>query len=223
MSYYGPSSPPPEQPGHNQAGSYGWQPQGGQPQSSPYNQYGGEQRYVAGSQPGTLALRPLILGVYFSSMFATVSKSPGLFCGLALIFGSFAAIVSATGAFFVLRIFDSTMADPYSQLDRLFSGATFGVLAAGVLSQLVLVLGQLFNWGMYSAMVARSSVGLKTSLGQGFRLLRGQWGRLIGLVALLIAAVLAFTLLTGLLIVLAGTVVFIGGEPESGEIGRSHV
>lgn len=216
MSYYGPSSPPPEQPGHHQAGSYGWQPQGGQPQSSPYNQYGGQQPYVAVSQPGTLPLRPLILGDYFSSMFATIRKSPGLFFGAALIFGSFAAIVSATGAFFVLRIFDSTMADPYSQLDRLFSGATFGVLAAGVLSQLVLMLGQLFNWGMYSAMVARSSVGLKTSLGQGFRLLRGQWGRLIGLVALLIAAVLAFTLLTGLLIVLAGTVAFIGGEPESG-------
>lgn len=216
MSYYGPSSPSPEQPGPHQAGSYGWQPQGGQPQSSQYSQYGGQQPYVVVSQPGTLPLRPLMLGDYFSSMFATIRKSPGLFFGAALIFGSFSAIVSATGAFFMLRIFDSSMTDPYSQLDQLFSGATFGVLAAGMLSQLVLVLGQLFNWGMYSAMVSRGSVGMKTSLGQGFRLLRGQWGRLIGLVALLIAAVVVFTVLTVLLIALTATVAFAGGEPASG-------
>lgn len=216
MSHYGPSSPYPGQPGPQQGGSYGWNPQGGYQGSSQYPQAGGYPPYVPVTQSGTLPLRPLTLGDYFSSMFATLRKSPGLFFGAALIFGSIAAIVAATGEFFLTRAFGASLTDPYAQFDQLFSGAMMGFVGSMMLSQLILIVGQTFNWGMYSVMVARGSVGMKTSLGQGFRLLRGQWGRLIGLLALMIVAILVLYLVMILLALLVFGILFAGGEPESG-------
>lgn len=214
MSQYGPPNPPPEQQGPQQPGSYRWSSQS--PQSGPYPNYGGQASYVAASQPGTLPLRPLTLGDYFASMFATIRKSPGLFFGAALIFGSLAAILAATGEFFLLRSFGTAVFGPYAEFDRLFTGLGFGFFGAMLLSQLVMLLGQTLNWGMYSAMVARGAIGMKTSLGQGFRLLSGQWGRLIGLIALLIAAVVVVWLVVALLAFLVIAVAFAGREPQSG-------
>ena len=214
MSQYGPPNPPPEQQGSHQPGSYSWSSHGGQP--NPYPNYTGQTPYVAASQPGTLPLRPLSLGDYFASMFATIRKSPGLFFGAALIFGSLAAILAATGEFFLVRSFGTAMFGPYAEFDRLFTGLGFGFFGAMLLSQLVMLLGQTLNWGMYSAMVARGAIGMKTSLGQGFRLLRGQWGRLIGLIALLIAAVVVVWLVVALLAFLIIALAFAGGEPQSG-------
>lgn len=214
MSHSGPTNPHPEHRGPHQPGSYGWSSQGGQPTPPP--NYGGQAPYVAASQPGTLPLRAMTLGDYFSSLFATIRKSPGLFFGAALIFGSLAGILSATGEFFLLRSFGNAMWDPYTQVDQLFTGVGFGFFGAMMLSQLVMLLGQTFNWGMYSAMVARGAVGMKTSLGQGFRLLRGQWGKLIGLIALLIAAVFVVWLVVAVLAFVVISVSFSGGEPQSG-------
>ncbi|GAA4474308.1 hypothetical protein GCM10023190_07980 [Enteractinococcus fodinae] len=214
MSQYGPPNPPPEHQGPQQPGSYSWSSQDAQP--SPYPNYGGQAPYVAASQPGTLPLRPLTLGDYFASMFTTIRKSPGLFFGAALIFGSIAAILAATGEFFLLRSFGTAMFDPSAAFDQIFSGLGLGFFGAMMLSQLVMLLGQTLNWGMYSAMVARGAIGMKTSLGQGFRLLRGQWGRLIGLIALLIAAVVVVWLVVALLVFLVIAVAFAGGEPQSG-------
>src|SRR5699024_10872433 len=140
-------------------------------------QYGGQSPYMAATQPGTIPLRPMTLGDYFSSMFANIRNSPGLFFGAALIFGSVAAILSATGEFFLLRSLGTSVLDPYADFDEVFGGLGLGFFGATMLSQLVMLLGQTFNWGMYSTMVARGAIGMKTSLSQGFRLLRGQWGR----------------------------------------------
>ena len=89
MSHHGPTPPPPEQPGSDQPGSYGWNPQTGAPytgapQPSQYPRSGGPTPYIPVAQPGTIPLRPLTLGDYFSGMFATIRKSPGLFFGAAL-------------------------------------------------------------------------------------------------------------------------------------------
>lgn len=215
MSYHGPSSPHPEPQGPHQPGSYGWSSQSGQP--TPYPQYGGQSPYMAASQPGSLPLRPMTLGDYFSSMFATIRKSPGLFFGAALIFGSIAALLAAIGEFLILRSFGNAMLDPYADIDSMMvSGAGFGFIGAMILAQLVLLLGQTFNWGIYSTMIARGAIGMKTSLGQGFRLLRGQWGRLIGLIALLILAVILVWAAVVALLFLVYLVTFAGGEPESG-------
>lgn len=221
MSHYGPTPPLPEEPGAHQPGSYGWNPQGGSPtggaphtSSSP--PYGNPMGYAPVAQPGTMPLRPLTLGDYFSGMFATIRKSPGLFFGAALIFGSAAAIVAATGEFFLLRSFGATVADPYAALDQFFSGAAIGFFGSIMLSQLVLLIGQTFNWGMYAIMVGRGAVDMKTALAQGFRLLRGQWGKLVGLLALLVVAIVLMYLVIILLLVLVGAVMFAGGEPESG-------
>ena len=214
MSQYGPSSPHPEQRGPHQPGAYGWSSQGGQP--AQYPQYGGQTPYMAATQPGTLPLRSMTLGDYFSSMFGTIRKSPGLFFGAALIFGSLAAILAATGEFFIMRSFGTALFDPYSEFDQIFSGAGIGFFGAMILSQLVMLLGQTFNWGMYSAMAARGAVGMKTSLSQGFRLLSGQWGRLLGLLALLVLAMIVLWTVVILLAFLVFAVTFAGGEPESG-------
>lgn len=214
MSYPGPSSPQPEPPGPHQPGSYGWSAQGPQPRVSP--RYDGQPPYMAATQPGTLPLRPMTLGDYFSSMFSTMRKSPGLFFGAALIFGSVAAILAATGDFLLTRSFGSAMFAPTAQFNDMLPGFGLGFVGAAVLSQLVMLLGQVLSWGMYSAMIARGAIGLKTSLGQGFRLLRGQWGRLIGLIALLIAAVVVVWLVAALLAFLVVAVAFAGGQPESG-------
>lgn len=214
MSHYGPSSPHPEQRGPHQPGSYGWSSQGSQP--TQYPQYGGQTPYMAATQPGTLPLRPMTLGDYFSALFATIRNAPGLFFGAALIFGALAAMLAATGEFFIMRSFGTALFDPYSDFDQIFSGAGIGFFGATMLSQLVLLLGQTFNWGIYSTMVARGAVGMKTSLGQGFRLLSGQWGKLIGLLALLVLAMIVLWTVALLLVFLVFTVTFAGGEPESG-------
>lgn len=213
MSHYGPSSPQPGQPGPPYGSSYGWNPEGGYAGHSPYQQPG-NMPYMPVAQPGTLPLRPLTLGDYFSSMFTTLRKSPGLFFGAALIFGSLAAILGATGEFFFTRSLNASMMDPYAQLDEIFTDAGGGFIITMFLSQIVLILGQTFTWGMYSIMVARGAVGLKTSLSQGFRLLRGQWGRLIGLLLLMAAGFIALWLIFILLVFLFVAVMFAGGEPE---------
>lgn len=221
MSHHGPTPPHPEESGSHQPGSYGWNPQGGTPyggapQPSQYPPYGGPTPYLPVAQPGTLPLRPLTLGDYFSGMFATIRKSPGLFFGAALIFGSIAALVAATGEFFLLRAFGTTVADPFATFDQFFSGGGIGFFGALMLSQLVLFVGQTFNWGMYSIMMGRGAVNMKTTLGQGFRLLRGQWGKLVGLLALMALAILVFYLVMALLVFLVAVIAFAGGEPESG-------
>src|SRR5699024_1444020 len=54
----------------------------------------------------------------------------------------------------------------------------------------------------------------KTTLSQGFRLLRGQWGRLIGLLFLIAAGFIALGLIFALLVFLFAAVMFSGGEPQ---------
>lgn len=214
MSYSGPPYPNPQQPGPYQPGSYGWSAQG--PQSSPAPRYDGQPPYIAATQPGTLPLRPMKLGDYFSSMFATIRKSPGLFFGAALIFGSITAMLAATGEFLLTRSLGSAVLDPTAQFDQVFSGLGLGFFGASLLSQVVMLLGQTFSWGLYSAMVARGAIGLNTSLSQGFRLMRGQWGRLVGLLGLLIAAVIVVWLVAALLGFAIVAIAFAGGQPETG-------
>lgn len=215
MSQYGPPSPPPDQPGPS--GSYGWS----NPPGPTGPHYGAPQPpmpnpYLPAAQPGTLPLRALTLSDYFSAMFATIRHTPGLFFGAALLFGALAAVISASGEFFFMRAFGSTALDPYAPMEQLFSGSLISFLGAAVLSQVVMFVGQTFNWGIYSIMIARSAIGTKTTVGQGFVLLRGQWGKLIGLIVLLVVALAVVYTITGVLIFLMIAAVFAGGEPESG-------
>lgn len=207
MSYPGPSDAPHDPPKANQSGSYGWQPEPQMPNSS--------SPYMPASQPGTMPLCPLSLGDYFSVLFATIRNSPTLFFGAALIFGSIAAIASAFGEFLLIRSFGAHYFDPYASLDFVASSA-IGLMIAASVSQLALIVGQTFNWGMYSIMVGRGAIGMRTSLSQGFRLLHGQWGRLLGILGLAIAVTL---LLYGIVIALFFLAVMLGvtgAESNSG-------
>lgn len=218
MSHYGPPSPHPGQPGPYQSSSYGWNPQGGSPgEQAPYPQPGGSP-YMPVSQPGTLPLQPLTLGNYFNSLFSTLRKSPGLFFGAALIFGSIAAIFAATGDFLLTQSLNIGQAGTYAQLDQqldqIAPGTSIGVMVASLFSSVVMVVGQTFTWGMYSTMVARGAIGMKTTLGQGFRLLRGQWGRLIGLALLMIVGAILLSALFLVLLLLFIAVLFSGATQD---------
>ncbi|MDN5837793.1 MAG: glycerophosphoryl diester phosphodiesterase membrane domain-containing protein [Yaniella sp.] len=213
MSYYGPSSPDPRQPNPYQSGSYGWNPQGGAPQP-PQNYHPG---FMPVAQPGTLPLRPLSLGDYFNSLFTTLRKSPGLFFGAALLFGGLAAILTATGEFLLSRSMGNlgTM-DPYAELGQAMDGFAIWILVSMLLAQIATAFGYVFTWGIYSTMVGRGAVGMKTSLGQGFRLLRGQWGRLIGLTLLIFAGIVIATVITALFVGLFVYLFFSDIEPTNG-------
>ena len=207
MSYSGPSDPYHDRPDVNQPASYGWQP-------APQLPYGAGP-YAPAPQPGTMPLRPLLLGDYFSVLFATIRNSPGLFFGAALIFGSIAAIASAFGEFLLIRAFGVSFLDSYASLDFVASSAV-GLMIAASASQLALVVGQTFNWGIYSVMVGRGAIGMRTSLTQGFRLLRGQWGRLVGLLGLAIVVTLLLYAIVAALVFLAVMLGVTGFEADSG-------
>lgn len=216
MSHYGPSSPNPGQPDPYQSGSYGWNPQGGAPQQ-PQNPQPGFAPYMPVAQPGTLPLRPLSLGDYFNSLFTTLRKSPGLFFGAALIFGGLAAILTATGEFLLSRSLGTLGGmDPYAELGQAMDGFAIWILVSMLLAQIATAFGYVFTWGIYSTMVGRGAVGMKTSLGQGFRLLRGQWGRLIGLTLLIFAGIVIATVITALFVGLFGYLFFSDIEPTNG-------
>ncbi|NWN88376.1 MAG: glycerophosphoryl diester phosphodiesterase membrane domain-containing protein [Micrococcaceae bacterium] len=165
------------------------------------------------AQPGSLPLRALTLGDYFTALFAAIRFSPGVFFGAALIFGAIAAMLSATGEFLMLRAFGTSLMDPTVPIDNFVSGSGVGFLATTLLSVVTLVLGHVFNWAIYSVMIARSAIGMKTSLSQGFRFLRGQWGRLIGVLALMLAALFVLYIVMILVGVLTFTLIFAGVEP----------
>ncbi len=213
MSHYGPPSPIPGQPNPYQSGSYGWNPQGGAPQP-PQNYHPG---FVPVAQPGTFPLRPLGLGDYFNSLFSTLRKSPGLFFGAALIFGGLAAILTATGDFLLGRSLGNLGGlDTAAQLGQTMGSFAIWILVSMLLGQIAMVFGYVFTWGIYSTMVGRAAIGMKTLLGQGFQLLRGHWGRLIGLTLIIFAGFVIATLITALFVGVFIYVFFSDFEPANG-------
>ncbi|HIY86566.1 MAG TPA: glycerophosphoryl diester phosphodiesterase membrane domain-containing protein [Candidatus Yaniella excrementavium] len=213
MSHYGPSSPNPGQPNPYQSGSYGWNPQGGVPQP-PHNYQPG---YIPVAQPGTLPLRPLGLGDYFNSLFSTLRKSPGLYFGAALIFGGLAAILTATGEFLLSRSLGSLgWMDPAAQISQTMGVSAIWIIVSMLLAQIATVFGYVFTWGIYSTMVGRAAIGIKTFLGQGFRLLRGHWGRLIGLTLMIFAGFVIAILMTVLFVGFFVYLFFNDFEPANG-------
>src|SRR5699024_113471 len=82
------------------------------------------------------------------------------------------------------------------ELDSLISQTLVWSLLTSFLSLALLFLGQTCGGGMFSTMVARGAVGMKTLLGQGFRLLRGQWGRIILLFSLLAVGIVVLVTLS---------------------------
>src|SRR5699024_6428430 len=163
MSYYGPGNPYPGQPDPYQYGSYGWNPQRNKPRQASYPP-SANSPYMPVPLPGTLPLRPLGLGDYFTSMFAMLRQSSGLFFGAALIFGSISALLSATRDFFFPRSLTGDWINLYGELDSLISQTLVWSLLTSFLSLALLLLGQTITWVMFSTMVDRGAVGQKTLL-----------------------------------------------------------
>ena len=106
--------------------------------------------------------------------------------------------------------------DPYAELGQAMDGFAIWILVSMLLAQIATAFGYVFTWGIYSTMVGRGAVGMKTSLSQGFRLLRGQWGRLIGLTLLIFAGIVIATVITALFVGLFVYLFFSDIEPTNG-------
>lgn len=206
MSFYDPSRPSSDDSAPQQSAPYVWST-GSQP-ASPPPPPPGVIGYPQVAQPGAIPLRPLVLSDYFSGLFATIRNSPGTFFGAALLVGAIAAALSALGLFFLgqtgVVLFDGMESVLQNEGAPEFTGSLVSSFASTVglfvLAQLVLLMGQILNWSLFSPMVARAAIGLKTPMGQAFRLIRAQWGRIIGLgLLLLVLAVLVYVVTLGML------------------------
>lgn len=203
----GPSPYGPPTQGPSPYGAYGQPP-------VQQNPYGSRQPYAAPSRrPGIIPLTPLALGDLLSGSFAVIRRNAAAVVGTALIVSLIEILVSvlATTMMFdtlagILRLEesggdpflrDSTVAQTFGALSGSVALLTVGALLAG--------LAGIVAQGVLAVVVLRSAAGLKTSLGQAWRLTGRQVWSLIGLGLLYLVA--AFILVLAFLAVMVGLVI----------------
>lgn len=211
-----------------------WEPGGqspyGQPPAgpSPYgaygqplqqNPYGQRPGFAAPSRrPGIIPLTPLALGDLLSGSFAAIRRNAAAVVGTALIVSLIEILVSVLGTTVmfdaltgILRMEEAGM-DPFlegSTAAQVF-GSLFGSLALLTVGALLAGLAGLVAHGVLAVVVLRSAAGLKTTLGQAWRLTGRQVWSLLGLGALYLAA--TFILILLFLAVVVGLVIAAANE-----------
>lgn len=200
---YGPAVPAPLQPTppmHPGSTGYGVGPQGGPGQHSPY---------ATAQRPGIIPLRPLNLGDVLEASFAALRLSPAAVLGTMLLVALAEAILVGLPVAYLVNLLGQS--DLFTS-----TGGTFGT--ASTAESWELVNGVLMFWGMLlaaailatflgtisqgvlSVVLARGAVGLKTGLGQAWRLTAPTIWSLVGLSALyLLAGLIYMVALGGLL------------------------
>jgi hypothetical protein len=162
-------------------------------------------------RPGTIPLIPLALGDLLGGAFSTIRRNAAAVFGTALIVALVEIILSAFAAMsfldatFELVMLEEAGQDPFGNdpLASPFFGQFFGSLGVLMLAALVTLFTGIIAQGVLSIVVARAAAGLKTSLGQAWRLTGRQAWSLAGLGALyLLAGVLTMAVFAVLFIVL---------------------
>ncbi|MGM7668847.1 hypothetical protein [Microbacterium sp. A93] len=178
------------------------------------NPYSSQPAYAAPSRrPGVIPLTPLALGDLLGGSFAVIRRNAAAVVGTALIVSLIEILVSvlATTLMFdtvagLLRMEDSGV-DPFledSTAIQVF-GELSGFVALTVAGALLAGLAGVVAQGVLAVVVLRSAAGLKTSLGQAWRLTGRQVWSLIGLG--LIYMVAGFVLVLLFLAVIVGLVI----------------
>lgn len=191
--------------------SWGPYPQGGQYPGSPYPAPGyggpyGQPRYVAPPKPGIVPLRPLMFGEILDGSFQVLRRNPKAMLGAALLAQALSAILVA-----VITAVTATSGSIEAWLESAspaeIAATGLGFFAAVMLASLLTVFISAVLQGAMVVPVARSILNRPTGFRRMWALAKSRTGALIGLAALLIAAMLlAIGLFAAVLVaVVAGT------------------
>jgi hypothetical protein len=182
-------------------------------QQSPYG-YGQQPGYMTPSRrPGIIPLTPLALGDLLSGSFAAIRRNAAAVVGTALIVALIEAAVALAATNFFYDLFDAILSaeaaglDPFDgdPLTNPVFGQAFGGLGLVLAGGLVTSLAQLIVFGVLAVVILRASAGLKTSLGQAWRLTGRQVWTLMALgLVYLAAGLLSGVAFIGVLIALIG-------------------
>lgn len=192
---YGPYGPPVNR------SPYGQSPYG----QSPYGYPQQEGYGIPSRRPGTIPLIPLALGDILGGSFATIRRNAAAVLGTALIVALVEIVITAlaTTWFFEATVELVMMAeaglDPFAgdPAANPFIGRFFGSMAILVLAAVVTVFTGIIAHGVLSIVVVRAAAGLRTSLGQAWRLTGRQLWSLAGLGGLYLLAGLVSVLVFG--------------------------
>ncbi|MCY1159244.1 MAG: hypothetical protein MOP51_2269 [Citricoccus sp.] len=216
---YGPDQPsgwgaPTSGPGYGPSGQP--QPPAHDPYGRPLNQspYGYPQQPGYGTpsrRPGTIPLIPLALGDILGGAFSTIRRNAAAVFGTALIVALLEIILSALAATsfldaaFELVMLEESGQDPFAgdPLGNPVFGQFFGSLGVLLLAALVTLFTGIIAQGVLAVVVLRAAAGLKTSLGQAWRLTGRQVWSLAGLGGLyLLAGAVTMIVFLGLFVAL---------------------
>lgn len=162
-------------------------------------------------RPGTIPLIPLALGDILGGAFSTIRRSAAAVLGTALIV---ALVETALSAAAILWFFDATVGlieleeagqDPFAgdPLASPFVSDFLGSMSVLVLAALVTMVTAIIAHGVLSVVVLRAAAGMKTSLGQAWRLTGRQVWPLAGLGGLfLLAGAATMALFTAVVVAL---------------------
>lgn len=213
---YGAPSPQHGQPG--QSGPDGGQHPYGGYQVPPY-QGGQHPGYVQASRPGTIPLRPLTLSDLLEGIFATLRRNPGAVLGISAIAAVAQAAVYMVVIYALFNALGDTMMTPgAAELtdQEIFDLAATMLTWGGTSAVGMLVLSIFFTLlaqAVLGIVAVRSAVGVKTTLGQTLRLMRGSWGKLVLFMLLLVGVSVLMMAIFGGLIAWAA---FSWSEPSFG-------
>ncbi|MFC7402026.1 hypothetical protein [Citricoccus sp. GCM10030269] len=195
--------------GQSPYGAYG-QPAG--PPLSQQNPYGYSPQPGYGKpsrRPGIIPLTPLALGDLLGASFAAIRRNAAAVLGTALIVALVQILVSvfaATTFFNVAQdvvLMEQSGQNPFRgdpSTNPVF-GQIFGSMGLALLGALVSSLAGLLANGVLSIVVLRSAAGLKTSLGQAWKLTGQQIWSLIGIGAFyLLAGAVTLVLYLGVMV-----------------------
>lgn len=168
---------------------------------APYQMPGQPAPYAVAQRPGILPLRPQNLGDVLEGSFAALRQSPGAVLGSMLIVALAQAVLVGLPLAYLINVVlqgdlfttaarggSFTTSEAAATVELVNSMLVFWglLLLAGVLSTFLTTIAQ----GVLSIVVSRGAVGLKTTLGQAWRLTGRSIWSLVGLTALYMAAAL---------------------------------
>ncbi|MEV0581938.1 hypothetical protein [Nonomuraea sp. NPDC050310] len=173
----------------------------------------GYAHHAPALRPGIIPLRPLTLGDVLDGSIKLIRSNPKAVLGLSAITALLVAIPVAVSQSLLLGDMGSLLTDPETRpedLESVNSGflATYG---GSLVSMLIGYIAVTLLTGVLTRILGRAVFGGKITAGEAWRLLKGRWPALFGVVLLMAGLVLAPLLLLVPIFVLLLSVSASGG------------